>query len=415
VPILLSSGGVAAELSSEQSQADPKYLLFQLSDVNPQIGSRMASTYTKADLEKAVDDIVTAIGQRGNHANQQLGFTVGPLTFDLTDDQLRSHIANAFAVAEEKDVAAAFHIDDSMFWNRRRDLWSDKNNIEWSDWQGTIVPHRSIGWAGGGAPILAPPMCYNSPAIKAEAARVARDVIGPAVKKGIDHFNAIGKAYLFAGVIAGWETRMQDDSALNGLLGVHYGYCALRYLGYTSQNLPADIDIALQGVVSDWVTLWTQSLVQGGVPKDHVYTHIALPGEAPRVPASKLSELIRVFYKHSSPVVTAFNQYSRPGFSVYGADKIRVLYDVLAAHAATPWAISEGANYDMPDSNQSRVTTGAFSMEQYLGRAFNHGAACVNLFVNLSHADDRVESKAGGGPGAIAGYRKFLSGGQLRE
>jgi hypothetical protein len=96
------------------------------------------------------------------------------LAFDLTDEQLRKVIRDAFAVAEEKDIAVGFHIDDSMFWNRRRDLWSNPQNIEWSDWDSTTVSHRIIFWAGSGTPILAPPMCYTSPIIEAEATRLAQ-------------------------------------------------------------------------------------------------------------------------------------------------------------------------------------------------------------------------------------------------
>ena len=132
-----------------------------------------------------------------------------------------------------------------MFWYNRADLWSDRNNVEWSDWNGTVVPHRIIGWVLDGRPVLAPPMCYNSPAIKAEAERLAREVIGGEIRKGLEHLYGIGKPYLFAGVIAGWETRLQDDSQPQ----VFYGYCALRNLGYSAANPPADIDAVLQGVV----------------------------------------------------------------------------------------------------------------------------------------------------------------------
>jgi hypothetical protein len=104
---------------------------------------------------------------------------------DLSDDQTRTLIKEAFAVAEEKNIAVAFHIEDSMFWNKREDLWSNRNNVEWSDWSGTVVRHRVIGFVPNPTD-LAPPMCYNSPAIGAESSRRARDVIGSEIKKGIE-------------------------------------------------------------------------------------------------------------------------------------------------------------------------------------------------------------------------------------
>ena len=100
---------------------------------------------------------------------------------------------------------------------------------QWSDWSGTVVRHRVIGFVPNPTD-LAPPMCCNSPAIIAETNRRARDVIGSEIKKGIDRLNASGKPYLFAGVIAGSETRMQDDSHPP----VYYGYCALHNLGYSA-------------------------------------------------------------------------------------------------------------------------------------------------------------------------------------
>ncbi|MCI0745222.1 MAG: hypothetical protein L0Y58_07445, partial [Verrucomicrobia subdivision 3 bacterium] len=104
------------------SQSEIQYLLFQLGDANPEVPlGNTATIHTKAQTEKAVDEIANTIGHIGDHVNTQLGFTTGPLMFDLTDEQMRSNIANAFAIAEEKDIAVAFHIDDSMFWNRRED------------------------------------------------------------------------------------------------------------------------------------------------------------------------------------------------------------------------------------------------------------------------------------------------------
>ena len=86
-------------------------------------------------------------------------------------------------------------------------------------------------------------MCYNSPAIVAETTRIARDVIGPAIKAGIDRLNASGKSHLYAGMIAGWETRLQDDSSKSANDSEpQYGFCALHNLGYSAQiALPAKL------------------------------------------------------------------------------------------------------------------------------------------------------------------------------
>ena len=46
-------------------------------------------------------------------------------------------------------MAVGFHIDDSMFWARRKDLWSDPKNVEALDWDGTPCTGRRLDWQTG--------------------------------------------------------------------------------------------------------------------------------------------------------------------------------------------------------------------------------------------------------------------------
>lgn len=394
-----------------------QYLGFYTGGSTPALAGAPGSqqVQTRVDIEKRVDEIASAIGQKGDHVHTQLGFWVGPIGWDLTDDQLRTLIDDAFAVAEEKDVAVGFHIEDSMFWNNREDLWSDTDNVEWSDWQGTVVPHRIIGWVGDGKPILAPPMCYNSPAIEAEAKRLAQDVIGAQIKQNADHLASEGKSYLFMGVIAGWETRMQDDSHAPRVL---YGYCALRNLGYGASNPPADTDLALQGVVKDWLTLWTKGLNDAGLPKEKIFTHISYTPYTDEVAAQLKLQYpdpvpLRDLYRDSDPDVTAFTGYSNPGFSIYGASSLPGLYALLASHGNPPWGISEGTALTLEDAFSGGA--GRLSaMEEYLAGVFNHGGVYVDLFGWNTGSGDAF-AKATAGASAIAAYRTFLSGGALSK
>lgn len=404
---------------TQPAQTGPKYLLFQIGTADTAILGHPETPHVapKADIARQVEEIVSHIGQVGDHVKAQLGVVVGPMSWDLTDDQLRSTIRNAFEVAEDKDVAVGFHIEDSMFWNKRKDLWSDKNNVEWSDWKGTVVPHRLIGWAGNGAPILAPPMCYNSPAIQKEATRLARDVIGAELKKGVDHLKSVGKPYLFAGVIAGWETRMQDDSHHPA---VYYGYCALKNLGFSEDKPPADIDEALQGVVRDWVILWTKGLRDAGLAREKVFTHIAFPGENPEQVLAQLRRvyeapsLLRDFYKNSDPNVTAFNDFSCPGFSVYGAGNYPSLHRILSSHGSPPWGVAEGTAITLADAFRGGARPVTPTMERYLAGVFNHGGTFVNLFGWNTRSGERI-GNATTGLDAIGVYREFLRGEKLSE
>lgn len=107
-----------------------QYLGFYAGGSTPEINAAPATPQTKAQIEASWAPIINAIGEKGDGMHQQLGFWIGPLGWDLTDPQEKQLIDDAFAVAEEKNVAVGFHIDDSMFWNRRTDLWGDKNNVE---------------------------------------------------------------------------------------------------------------------------------------------------------------------------------------------------------------------------------------------------------------------------------------------
>jgi hypothetical protein len=404
----------------------PKFLLFQLMTADMALLGRPETPHIgdKILMETFARQLLNSIGERGDHETTQLGFVVGPLSWDLSDEQIRGTIHDAFGIAEKYDIAVGFHIDDSMFWNKRQDLWSNRNNIEWTDWAET-VPHRIIAWADRGRPLLAPPMCYNSPAIEAEVVRRGQDVIGAEIKGGLDHLKSIGKPFLFAGVISGWETRLQDDSNPP----VYYGYCALHNLGYSADHPPNDLDKVLEGVVHDWLALWTSALEQAGIPKDRIFTHIAYPGPYTRETAQQLRgiyknpDALRDYYKDSSPNVTAFNIHSYPGFSVYGADKFESLYRILASQGSPPWGVSEGTNIDLsnaftngtmyvPDSKYVPSAT----MEQYLGHAFNHGAVYVNLFGwSDSGGSNTAFGAATKGISALKAYQKFLRGERLSE
>ena len=106
-------------------------------------------TLSKTQMADFVHDVVKAIGTTGD-ARHKLGFAIGPLCFDMPDDDIRQFIRDAFAVARENDVAVALHIDDSMSWGTRKDLLSDPDNIETADWK--QIPTPAAAWIGGRSP-----------------------------------------------------------------------------------------------------------------------------------------------------------------------------------------------------------------------------------------------------------------------
>jgi hypothetical protein len=127
---------------------------------NPQL----ARFPDKAVLRDYIEDIKRRIGAEG-HRQTRLAVMLGHLSFDHGDAEATKFIALGFELALETDVAIGFHIDDSMFWVGRKDLWSDPNNVEALDWDGTpgfstypaparfddiyeeLAKHKQVGWA----------------------------------------------------------------------------------------------------------------------------------------------------------------------------------------------------------------------------------------------------------------------------
>ncbi len=366
--------------------SEPQYLLFQL------FTYQGGPYQTVTSLSPTVDKIISVIGATTDGKSRQLGIAFGALSLDQTDTQLRTSIQDAFKLAEDKNVAVAFHIDDSMFWINRSDLWGVSSNVEWSNWAGTVYPHRYVDWVGRS---LAPQMCYNSSALKAEISRIARDVIAAEITKGVDHLKLVNKRHLFAGVIAGWETHLADLTtgyggtmvnnliSNDGLTRKLYGYCSLSNLGFNASNTPTSFSTEIGKVVHDWAQYWAQELNAGGISKNRIYTHFADRGS-----------------------VQAFNRYARPGFTAYDKGSIDQIKGSVAVNSNPRWAVSEGTNID--EAFQG------YAWEAYLANIFNNGGAIATIF-GWTEGSSTPYGKATNSAGALAAYQKFLRGEALSE
>jgi hypothetical protein len=114
-------------------------------------------------------------------------------------------------------------------------------------------------------------MCFNSGVIQAEVRRRATEVIGKAIKAGVDELRQQGKEDLFAGVIMGWETQIGQDFGTACYLGYH----ALANRGYSKDHPPADLDAEREKIVQEFITIWCKSLADAGVPTRRIYSHTA--------------------------------------------------------------------------------------------------------------------------------------------
>src|SRR5207247_6154424 len=108
-------------------------------------------------------------------------------------------------------------------------------------------------------------------------------------------------------------------------------------------------------VLIPWIELWSGGLHDAGIAVDRIHTHIALLGSADYAGA-------------------AFNAASTPGFSIYTLTNFTSWYTALDQLGDPPWGISEGS----PANPLGGPRTG--TIEQFLAKAYNHGATFVNLY-----------------------------------
>lgn len=401
--------GVTPHAADDKSSdpAETRYLCFQVmtgragyAGPSPPAGRFSLS---KAQLEAFVSELARAIGTKGD-ARHKLAFAVGPLCFDMSDDETRQFLRNAFAVAREHDVAVAFHIDDSMCWGQRPDLLSNPDNLETADWQQVPNTGRRADW--GPKPIRFPPqMCFNSPAIVAAVKDRAR-LIGREIAQQFAVLQSESKEYLLAPVIAGWETQLGRDLETDRTLG----YRALSHRGFSAIRPPQDADLERVDVVKEFMELWAHELRAGGVPPGRIFCHIAFTAQGLRGADAKESSSAKV---HFALPEVAFSPAYRPGFSTYPeGDTFKEIFALLAAHGSPAWISAEGTNVS-PTSMPGEPT-----METYLGRMFNHGAVMVNIFswgIGGEALRDNFFRRATENPEALAAYAKFLRSEPLVE
>jgi hypothetical protein len=357
------------------------------------------------DLRKTVSDLRDRIGLTGS-GDRRLGFVVGPLAFDNTDEEAHDLIVKAFDIALETNIAVGFHLDDSMFWERRKDL-NTVDNVEWLDWNRTPNTGRRLDWSAAPKKI-GPQLCVNSKGVT-EAVLKRAEFLGKEISRGVKKLQAAGKNDLFLGVIAGWETQIGRDFDT----GKYLGYCALTNKGFSADHPPADRDAALSEIISEFAGLWAGRLVAAGVPEGKVYSHIAFQSEMVYKMVHHADYASYLQTINWTPPSTAFCSSCVPGFSTYPQPgHLAQWWEEVKKHGNPPWASCEGTAIDPGEAERGGK---GVDMEGYLGNLFNHGAQLVNVFGWGAGPVDNPFRKTAEGDNALAAYRKFLRGEQLTE
>jgi hypothetical protein len=383
-------------LAKNELSGEPRYLIFW-------------------NAPEKVGELVERVGMKGDGKTRLLGFGLPIATYEL-EEHLPGLIRSAFTAAREHDVAVMLHFDFHLAWKKRPDLWNwfdpnkpgynpnNKYNVEWHGWDG---PPNKVGYLNHGVLERRPPnMCFTSNSTRAEITRIVSKVIGPVLREEFGQLKAEGKEILFAGILVGSEPSIDDYSGPNpertkmmeedGVPAGPLGYRALLDRGFSANNPPADFRQALAEIIQETVAFWCEQFVGAGVPVEKLYPHVAAP--AP----------IEVM---NAPIWTAFNEYSRPGWTTYAVmvleENFQAIYDELEKHGNPGWAGVE-ANAGMPGS--------FVDWETYLGWHYNHGCVLVGVNDGATGEDlpKRLRDSAFGAE-AIAAYRKFLTGEPLVE
>ncbi|MBC8065196.1 MAG: hypothetical protein H7Y17_10225 [Chlorobia bacterium] len=428
---LMGCNGQSVKSSDQERQTSlgaatgTRYLAFQMFTYSPNPKSasmgegsnhESAGFPDKAALGAFIDDIKSRIGATGDKKTR-LAVMLGPLSFDHSDAEVTRFIKLGFELAVEKKVAVGFHIDDSMFWGKRKDLWSDPKNVEAFDWDGEPSTGRRLDW--GKEPSKAPPqMCFNSKVIVREV-QLRSTLLGKAIQTEVSKLQNLKMPDLFAGVIAGWETMIGQDFKT----GKYLGYRALLNRGFTRQNPPKDMDLERQKVVQEFIGLWTTGLADAGVSPQKIYSHTAFLsrrafglGDDKEITYMKPEKEVSYSqHNHFAPPSVAFGKNHRPGFSTYPQPGLYDdIYAELAKHKQVGWASSEGTNMQ-PESGPGQT---GMNMETYLAKMFNHGATLVTIFSwgiggeANKNMGFRVVTE---GEEALQAYRKFLRSEALVE
>jgi hypothetical protein len=371
---------------------------------------------TPADsVARMVDFIVATVGTTGS-SRAKLAFLLGPLAFDHSDDEIAAMVAEGFALARDKDIAVGFHLDDAMFWSRSP-LYSDENK----EWVGSFDARVSAGtFIDWGMPAAFPArMCFNCPAVRAEVSRRAQR-LGAAIAAELDGLRASGREHLFAGVIVGWEAHMGHDFELAQQTGAdaRLGFHALANAGYGPGN-PPRFGEAVAGIVKEHLEGWAAGLLQAGLPRDKLYSHVnfmprrifEMAQQAGQVPPSVSYRDVVNSQPSSVEPEVAFGDGFNPGFTLYATPgTLEQVHEVLRARGNPRWAQAEGTNA-IPGLDGGATTGGGDAMATYLAQRFDYGAALVTLFsigIGGPAMADHPFRRATEGAEAVAAYRDFL-------
>ena len=360
-------------------------------------------------------ELVERIGMKGDGKTRLLGFGLPNPTYEF-EAQLPSLIRSAFAAAREHDMAVMLHFDFHTRWKTRPDLWNwfdpdkpgynpnNKYNVEWHGWDGPPNKARYLNWRCARTPAAEHVLYEQKNSGRDHADCLKSHRAGPS--RGDCETQGRRQGNPLRGSAGGFRARhrrlLQTESRVakmmreDGVPAGPLGYRALLDRGFSADNPPHDFRQALAKIVQETIAFWCEQFVDAGIPAEKLYPHVVAPAPIEAM---------------NAPIWTAFNKYSRPGWTTYPVgvlgESFKPIYDELEKHGSPAWAGVE-ANAGVPGS--------VVDWETYLAWHYNHGCVLVGVNTGTTGKDlpNRLWDSAFGKE-AIAAYHKFLTGQPLVE
>lgn len=277
-------------------------------------------------------------------STRRLGVAAVLRLLDWSDSKLEQELVGFLNASEYYNVPILLHLDSEHFYDSRNDLWnwwndslpgyntSNVDNVEWSDWD-TPTKKGFLNW---GSPIeLVPRLCFESMVVRAEISRKSQILVDKIIEWQ-ENLTLANKSDLFLGIDPGWETGIDSYENVDWVpepYRYHLGYNALSKRGFNATNPPQDFEAELANAVKDFAEFEAKTLVEKGIPKEKIFTHIW----------GAENKLNNGYHMHA-PLKVAFNDYSIPGFSLYPPS-----YDILKVSSIVKnrrWTLMESPPLD---------------------------------------------------------------------
>lgn len=354
-------------------------------------------------------------------APRQIGFSILLYTLRTPPEHMARLVEQALDKAEATGYPVLIHCDD---WNYPR-ASADPEVVEWTAFprrgerHGPLVWRRWINW-GSWFTTEAPPN-YESSRFRADLKQRLRAIAEPIAHR-LHRWRAEGRAYLFAGLVVGWESgyytapafppdqrpRVGEDELRDSEI-VQTGYAALAARGHTAESVrrrarregksePQVLRELMQDVVHDYTAFMAGVCRSTGISRDRIYTHYtgvsALPDAA--VPADLRQD------GRTMPLWAAVNDDSRPGITatVPWTDVVRAAR-ILGERGRHEWGAVEVEFTDATRSQEAALS--------YLDALSGSGARVICVYGWWEPPGHTFGVR---GSGAVPAMEQWLAGGR---